>query len=125
MKELIISSISGNQYSIKGAITDLQNNKRAKMLLRSQLAYKADGDKLVVESEDGIDHIAKILKLVAGYIGASIEYDEKTSSVWFYGDTLNFTRKIRKLVCKIRILRQKRVCGSLSGSSYERIKIIF
>lgn len=81
MKELIISSISGNQYSIKGAITDLQNNKRAKMLLRSQLAYKADGDKLVVESEDGIDHIAKILKLVAGYIGASIEYDEKTSSV--------------------------------------------
>lgn len=80
MKELIISSISGNQYSIKGAIQELQSNKRAKMMLRSQLAFQVDGDMLVVESEEGIEHVARILKLVSGYIGATIVYDEKTSS---------------------------------------------
>ena len=80
MRELTISSISEKRYSITGAIQELQANKRAKMMLRSQLAYKVDGEKLVVESEEGIEHVAKILKLVAGYIGANILYDEKTSS---------------------------------------------
>lgn len=80
MKELVISAISDKQYSITGAIQDLQNNKRAKMMLRSHLAYRVNGDSLFVESDEGIEHIAKILKLVAGYINAEIRYDEKTSS---------------------------------------------
>ncbi len=80
MKELTISSISDNTYDISGVVQELLGNKRAKMMLRSQLTYNVDGDSLLVKSEGGIEHVAKILKLVAGYIGADIKYDEKTNS---------------------------------------------
>lgn len=74
MNELIISSLAGNQYSIKGAVRELQGNKRAKMMLRSQLAYKSDGDSLIVETDKGIEYVASIMKLVATYINANIIY---------------------------------------------------
>ncbi len=80
MKELKISFIRGNSYRIEGAIKDLLANKRAKMMLRSQLAYKVDDDSIIVDNEDGIEQVASILKLVASYIGATIVYDDKTSS---------------------------------------------
>ena len=80
MKELKISFIRGNSYRIEGAIKELLANKRAKMMLRSQLAYKVDGDSIIVDNEDGIEQVASILKLVSGYIGATIVYDDKTSS---------------------------------------------
>jgi len=37
MAELKISFIEGNSYRIEGAIEELLTNKRAKMMLRSQL----------------------------------------------------------------------------------------
>ena len=80
MAELKISFIEGNSYRIEGAIEELLTNKRAKMMLRSQLAYREEGGALIVENEDGIEQVASILKLVAGYIGATIVYDDKTSS---------------------------------------------
>lgn len=80
MKELTLSYLNEDKYSVKGDILSLLANKRAKMMLRSQLAFQQDGDFLVIESKEGIEHVAKILKLVAGYIGASIVYDAKTSS---------------------------------------------
>ena len=80
MAELKISFIEGNSYRIEGAIEELLANKRAKMMLRSQLAYREEGGALIVENEDGIEQVASILKLVAGYIGATIVYDDKTSS---------------------------------------------
>ena len=80
MKELKISFIRGNSYRIEGAIKELLANKRAEMMLRSQLAYKVDGDSIIVDNENGIEQVASILKLVSGYIGATIVYDDKTSS---------------------------------------------
>jgi len=80
MAELKISFIEGNSYRIEGAIEELLTNKRAKMMLRSQLAYREESGALIVENEDGIEQVASILKLVAGYIGATIVYDDKTSS---------------------------------------------
>lgn len=80
MKKLVISYIRDNYYRIEGATKELLANKRAKMMLRSHLTYKIEGESLVVENKEGIEHIASILKLVSGYIGATIEYDDKTSS---------------------------------------------
>ena len=80
MAELIISFIEGNSYRIDGAISELLDNKRAKMMLRSQLAYHEESGSLVVENKEGLEKVASILKLVAGYIGATVTYDEKTSS---------------------------------------------
>ena len=80
MAELKISYIEENCYRIEGAVEELLANRRAKMMLRSQLAYREDGGSLIVENENGIEQVASIIKLVAGYIGATIIYDDKTSS---------------------------------------------
>lgn len=80
MKELVISYLTDNQFSVQGAVDELLGNKRAKMMLRSQLSYREDDNQIIVESSNGIEHVAKIIKLVAGYIGAEVHYDEKTSS---------------------------------------------
>ena len=80
MEQLKIACIRGNSARIGEAIKELLANKRAKMMLRSQLAYKVDGESIIVDNEDGIERVASILKLVAGYIDATIVYDDKTSS---------------------------------------------
>ena len=80
MKELIISFLCEGKYSIHGDIQSLLANKRAKMMLRSNLNYKQVDNSLILETGEGIEHVAKILKLIAGYIGATIVYDDKTNA---------------------------------------------
>ena len=53
MAELKISYIEENCYRIEGAVEELLANRRAKMMLRSQLAYREDGGSLIVENENG------------------------------------------------------------------------
>lgn len=80
MAELIISSSAKDEYIISGSTSALLKNKRAKLMMRNQLPYIEDGDKLVISSEESIDHVAKILKVIAGYIGAEVKYDAKINA---------------------------------------------
>ena len=80
MKELVISSSAKNEYVIKGATDELLRNKRARLMLRNQLNYEVKNDALVICSEETIAHVAKILKLVAKYIGAEVQYDSKVNA---------------------------------------------
>lgn len=77
MKQLILSSSSDGHYRLNGAIEELTQNKRARMMMRSQLQYETDSDGITISSDKEIEQIASILKIVAGYIGASVEYDDK------------------------------------------------
>ena len=77
MKQLILSSLSDGHYVLTGAIQELTQNKRARMMLRSQLQYESSTEGLTINSEKGIEQIAAIVKIVAGYIGANVIYDDK------------------------------------------------
>ena len=80
MAELIISSSSQNEYVITGSVDALLKNKRAKLMMRNQLPYVEKDDSIVVSSEESIDHVAKILKVIAGYVGAEVKYDDKINA---------------------------------------------
>lgn len=77
MKQLILSSTSDGHYRLTGAIEELTQNKRARMMIRSQLQYEPATDGLIIKSDKEIEQIAGILKIVAGYIGVDIVYDDK------------------------------------------------
>ena len=77
MKQLILSSSSDGRYRLTGATDELTQNKRARMMMRSQLQYESDADGLTIKSDKEIEQIAAILKIVAGYIGAVVVYDDK------------------------------------------------
>lgn len=77
MKQLILSSSSDGHYRLTGATDELTQNKRARMMIRSQLQYESDADGLTIKSDKEIEQIAAILKIVAGYIGANVVYDDK------------------------------------------------
>lgn len=76
MRQLILSSSDGH-YRLTGATDELTLNKRARMMLRSQLQYESDTDGLTIKSDKEIEKIAAILKIVAGYIDAEVIYDDK------------------------------------------------
>ena len=80
MEELIISSSANGEYIISGCTDTLLRNKRAKLMMRNQLPYTKVGDNVVVSSEESIDHVAKILKVIAGYIGAEVKYDQQINA---------------------------------------------
>ena len=80
MAELTISSTTQNKYVISGCVDALLKNKRAKLMMRNQLPYVVEDDNIVVSSEETIDHVAKILKVIAGYIGAEVKYDDKINA---------------------------------------------
>lgn len=80
MGELTISSTSEGHYLITGCVGSLLKNKRAKMMLRNQLPFEETDQGITVSSSDTIEHVAKILKIIAGYIGAEVKYDDKVSS---------------------------------------------
>ena len=77
MKHLVLSSSSDGHYLLTGTTEELTQNKRARMMIRSQLQYESSNDGLVIKSDKEIEQIAAILKIVAGYIGADVVYDDK------------------------------------------------
>jgi SNF2 family DNA or RNA helicase len=77
--QLVLSSPSPSLYTISGSIRILLDNKQARMMLRSQLKYEETNGIIIIESDKGIDYIARIVKLVARYIAAEVVFDEKTN----------------------------------------------
>lgn len=71
---------SGN-FRITGDVDALIRNKRARLLLRSQLPYEQVGNELVIESNGmTTSEVNDILKLAAEYIGAEVGYDTVIST---------------------------------------------
>lgn len=77
--QLIVSSTTPNMYTVYGDIFALLKNRRAKMLLHSNLAYKEIEGHIEIESEESIERIVHLIKLAAKYIGAKVIYDEHVS----------------------------------------------
>ncbi len=80
METLTISSSDENRYIIGGCVQALLKNKRAQLMMRNQLPFTVKGDTIEIESDKTIENIARILKVVAGYIDAEVEYDAKASA---------------------------------------------
>lgn len=80
MKELTISSSGESRYIISGSVQALLKNKRAKLMMKNQLPFEVVDDTVVVTSDKTIETIARILKVIAGYIGAEVKYDAKASA---------------------------------------------
>jgi len=71
---------SGN-YRLTGDVDALLRNKRARLLLRSQLPFEQVGEDLVFDNTDfDTPEINEILKLAAEYIGAVVNYDTVVST---------------------------------------------
>lgn len=77
--QIIVSSNTPNLYTVSGDISALLKNRRAKMLLRSNLPYNEQDGYIEIVSEDPIERIAHLLKLSAKYIDAEVIYDENVS----------------------------------------------
>lgn len=77
--QLIVSSTMPNRYIVSGDIAALLKNRRAKMLLYSNLAYKEIEGHLEIDSEESIERIVHLIKLSAKYVGAEVIYDENVS----------------------------------------------
>lgn len=80
MKELIISSISDRCYCINGDLDELIRNKRAKMMLRSNFQCTFESGRILFQTDKDIEHIDLLLKTIASYIGAGLEYDDTTGT---------------------------------------------
>lgn len=81
MKQLILSSSNDGHYHLTGAVEELTQNKRARMMMRSQLQYEIEKDGLIIKSDKQIEQIASILKVLANYIGVTVNYDDKIGTV--------------------------------------------
>ena len=80
MKELKLSSAPEGNYRLSGATDDLSQNKRARMMLRSQFQFEVvDGD-VIIHSDKEIEQIAAVLKTICRYIDATIIYDDKVNT---------------------------------------------
>lgn len=77
--QLIISSKTPGIYKVSGDTDILLRNRRAKMLLRSNLSYIEKNGFLVIESEESVERIAHLIKLSAQYINAEVVYDDNVS----------------------------------------------
>ena len=75
MAKLILSSISNNEYLIKGDYKSLLKNSMARLAIK-KLNYKDEDDGLHIDSPGGIDYVVKILRLAAKYIKADVDFDE-------------------------------------------------
>ena len=61
--QLIVSSTMPNRYIVSGDIAALLKNRRAKMLLYSNLAYKEIEGHLEIDSEESIERIVNLINL--------------------------------------------------------------
>ena len=79
MTNIILSSIDMNTYRITGAVKNLCANKRSKLLLKSKLNVQIKEDYIDITCDNGIDYVADILKLAAGYVGLTLEFDTEVN----------------------------------------------
>lgn len=68
-----------NTYRITGAVKNLCANKRSKLLLKSKLNVQIKEDYIDITCDNGIDYVADILKLAAGYVGLTLEFDTEVN----------------------------------------------
>ena len=80
MKELKLSSVENDSYQLNGAVKELLANRRAKMMMRTQLPYTETDDAIIFKSESSIEKVAATLKVIANYIDARVVYDAETGS---------------------------------------------
>ena len=86
---ITLSVTPKGNYRITGDVDALIRNKRARLLMRSQLPYEQVGNELVIESNGmTTSEVNDILKLAAEYIGANVNYDTAIST-----DLANFKRE--------------------------------
>ncbi|RXG19121.1 SNF2 family DNA or RNA helicase [Leeuwenhoekiella aestuarii] len=78
--QLNISINNESKYSVTGAIKELLNNRRSKMLLRTKLSYEIEDKTLIINSDDPIERVAELLSLAAKYINAEVNYDTQINS---------------------------------------------
>lgn len=78
---ITLSVTSSGNFRITGDVDALMRNKRARLLLRSQLPYEKVEDELVIASNGmTTSEVNNILKLAAEYIGAEVDYDTVIST---------------------------------------------
>ena len=80
MKELKLSSAPDGNYRLSGVTDELSQNKRARMMLRSQFQYEVEDGEIIIRSDKEIEQIAAVLKTICRYIDATIVYDDKVDS---------------------------------------------
>lgn len=78
---ITLSATPSGNFRITGDVDALIRNKRARLLLRSQLPFEQVGNELVIESNGmTTSEVNDILKLAAEYIGAGVGYDTVIST---------------------------------------------
>lgn len=92
--KIIISSKTKNLYTVSGDVASLLKNRRAKMLLRSNLPFTEKNECLEIKSEEPIERIASLLKLSAKYISADVIYDDNVSE-----EMEQFKNEEQKFIC--------------------------
>ena len=104
---ITLSVTSTGKYRITGDVAALIRNKRARLLMRSQLPYEQVGNELVIESSGmTTSEVNDILKLAAEYIGADVSYDTAISN-----DLADFKREedlFAEFSCKAENIRNNR-----------------
>lgn len=80
MKELKLSSAPDGNYRLSGVTDELSQNKRARMMLRSQFQYEVKDGDIIIRSDKEIEQIAAVLKTICRYIDATIVYDDKVDT---------------------------------------------
>ena len=80
MKELKLSSAPDGNYRLSGVTDELSQNKRARMMLRSQFQCEVEDGNIIIRSDKEIEQIAAVLKTICRYIDATIVYDDKVDT---------------------------------------------
>ena len=79
--KLILSTSPDGKYYVTGDIEAILKNKRARLLLRSELPYDLTDDSIIFQNQDiSIKEITDLLKIVADYTGVEVVYDTIVSS---------------------------------------------
>lgn len=78
---ITLSKTDSGHYCVTGNIDALLKNKRARLLLHSNLPYELDGDRLIIKDTNiEIQQANELLKLAADYIGEEVTYDTYIST---------------------------------------------
>ena len=78
---ITLSKTNSGHYCVTGNVDALLKNKRARLLLHSNLPYELEGDKLIIKDTNiEIQQANELLKLAADYIGEEVTYDTHIST---------------------------------------------
>ena len=78
---ITLSKTTSGHYCITGNVEALLKNKRARLLLHTNLPYDEEGDRLIIRDTNlKIQEASDLLKLAAEYIGEDVSYDTHIST---------------------------------------------